>query len=230
MTLEVSAFCPNAPIMIVVGTCESAITVCAGACATATRALSMYSRACRPDVVLCRSCTDHTDPMTNAPTRPAAASRPTWVPAGIAVRLRMSGWPVGGRNARPRQMTRTPSASETYRVSSASAPALRTSTRPSTTGVTSAATSQPARIAHARQAYRRSAMLARMTATATITASQASMPGGADAAYCASSMGNHCHGPPSAPGTNVFFSSPQVKLNVWPTPETVGCAVDVCSD
>ena len=25
-------------------------------------------------------------------------------------------------------------------------------------------------------------------------------------------------------------SSPQVKLNVWLTPETVGCAVDVCSD
>ena len=73
-------------------------------------------------------------------------------------------------------------------------------------------------------------MLAMMTAAATISASQASMPGGADDAYCASAIGNHCHGPPSAPGTNVFFSSSQVKLNTSATPETVGCAVDVCSD
>ena len=127
-------------------------------------------------------------------------------------------------------MARTGSASETYRVCSASTPAFSTSTRPSTTGVTSAATSHAARMAQARHEYRRSAMLARMTAAATISASQVSVPGGAEAAYCASSVGNHCHGPPSAPGTNVFFSSAQVKLNVWPTPETVGCAVDVCSD
>ncbi len=126
-------------------------------------------------------------------------------------------------------MARPGSASETYRVCSASAPAFSTSIRPSTTGVTSAAMIQPARIAQARHAYLRSAMLARMTATATISASQASMPGGADAAYCASSVGSHCHGPPSAPGTNVFFSSSPVKLNAWLAPERVGCAVDVCS-
>ncbi len=86
--------------------------------------------------------------------------------------------------------------------------------RPSSTGTASAATSHSAKIAQERQAYLRDAMLASMTRTATITDSQASMPGGAASAYCASLMGSQCHGPPRAPGTKLSFSRSEKKVNI----------------
>src|SRR5215471_15524329 len=102
-------------------------------------------------------------------------------------------------------------------------------TRPTTMGTTSATTSHPARIVHARQAERRYQMLQLMIATAA-TVVTATRPRAVAARANVPSL-SQLHGPPKAPGTNVRPIRPQATLSAAAVDRgAAGWADDVARD
>src|SRR5215467_10731788 len=102
-------------------------------------------------------------------------------------------------------------------------------TRPTTIGSTSATSSHPARIAHARQAERRNQMLKPITATAA-TVVTTTRPRAVAASANVPSL-SQLHGPPKAPGTKVRPIRPHVTFSAAPVDRgAAGWADDVARD
>ncbi len=82
------------------------------------------------------------------------------------------------------------------------------------TGRMSARTIHPAKMTQARAAVQRPQTLAMITTAATAPASATRICAGAAKANDPPDTGNHCHGPPTDPGTTVSLISSQPKLSV----------------
>src|SRR5262245_43342771 len=142
-----------------------------------------------------------------------ATARP--VAAGASAGSRKRETPVSpatGRQARPRQSANTAAASVTYlacKPARVANPAPPTLSRPMATGAISAASTQPDRIAHARQARLRYAQLAITTSAATAQDSCWSATGGL---AITEPNDSHRHGPPTSPGTRVVSTRVDAKL------------------
>src|SRR5579859_2835746 len=88
---------------------------------------------------------------------------------------------------------------------------------------------QPPKMAHARQAFRRSQILAPTTRTAATIDRMTNLMGGIASAYVPSL--SQRQGPPNAPGRNVLPTSPQVRRHTaLPEDGTDGCTREVLSD
>src|SRR5260370_26446899 len=162
------------------------------------------------------------DPSAKPPSKPAGAI----AGGGTALRwaLALAGRgrgrttadvPRAGQKASPMQIAATGAASARYLMSSPSSDGSMVVIRPMTSGAMSAARIQPANVAHASHAARRTATLTATTITAATTDSQARNGGVPASTY--EVTGYHCQGPPNAPGTNESLSKPATNVRTPPT-------------